>query len=111
MDMALVLIGTVLALYVVLVVVLALAVFRNGGGDDVLEVPDRSARVDFSTEGRRSGSGMPTLPANVARLDDRPRASFRTPAAKGFNKDRTVGVDQITPAERARWTHDRKWMN
>jgi hypothetical protein len=29
--------------------------------------------------------------------------SFAMPAAKGFKRDKTIGVDQVTRAERGKW--------
>ena len=51
---------------------------------DAPAVLDRSARDDSSLGTRPGVQRMPALPDNVVRLEDRPRATFSQPAAKGF---------------------------
>jgi hypothetical protein len=77
---------TTTLLILAVITVCAVLIVRGARGGSNVEVPVSSARVDATENWRRSGAGMPTLPSHVARMDNRPGASFSQPAAKGFER-------------------------
>lgn len=93
---------------VVLLYVLIWLAFRGVKESRDVEVPARSARLDSEDDGGARVPGVPSLPENLVRMADRSKrlrgAGFSTPAAKGIARDESVGRDQMSREDRARWT-------
>ena len=95
---------TVLTIVVVSIAVAAFGILLVvAGAKETPDVPASSARVDQGNEPYPRLRAVHSLPEDHYRVDDRPRATLSGKAAKGFQRDRVVMVDQVTRQERQRW--------